>query len=158
MNEIPADIVRCIQYYLPNPDYANFRRVCRNVNIESERLYRLYHNKWLSDLIKEGDLIGVKYLIENGLDIHSNSDCALRWASSDGQFEIVKYLVEKGANVNIWIDYPLRWASRNGHFEIVKYLVEKGADVHAMRDSALRSALENGHSKMVEYLTAKNPI
>jgi len=46
---------------------------------------------------------------------------ALKIASKNGYFEIVKFLVENGANIHPEDDYSLRWASKNGYFEIVKF-------------------------------------
>ena len=64
----------------------------------------------------------VKYLIENGANIHTDNDLALAWASSYGHLEVVKYLVEKGANIHADDDLSLRWASKNGHTDVVNYL------------------------------------
>ena len=42
----------------------------------------------------------VKYLVENGADIHVNNDKALFHASRNNEhLEIVKYLVENGADI-----------------------------------------------------------
>ena len=39
-----------------------------------------------------------------------------------GHLEVVKYLVENGANIHGRDDLAIRWASENGHLEVVKYL------------------------------------
>jgi len=46
----------------------------------------------------------------------------LCWAAERGHLEVVKYLIENGANIHAADDYALRWAAYNGHLEIVKYL------------------------------------
>lgn len=84
-----------------------------------------------------GHLGVVKYLVEQGANIHALDDDALCYASKNGHFDIVKYLVEHGANIHAGDDGALRWASRNGYFDIVKYLVEHGADIHAWFDYAI---------------------
>ena len=94
----------------------------------------------------------VKYLVEQGANIHASDDGALRWASESGCLDIVKYLVEQGANIHAGYDYALRFASENGHLDIVKYLVEHGADIHAGNDYALQGASVHGYLDTVRYL------
>lgn len=52
----------------------------------------------------------------------------------------LKYLVENGADIHVENDEALRYAAKNGHLAIVKYLIEHGADVHSNNDQALRYA------------------
>ena len=85
----------------------------------------------LSCSAEMGHLEVVKYLIENGADIHACNGCALRCSARRGHVDIVKYLIENGANIHAWDEYALRSSANNGHFEVVKYLIEQGADVHA---------------------------
>ncbi|AQN68743.1 ankyrin repeat protein [Saudi moumouvirus] len=99
-----------------------------------------------------GELEVVKYLVENGIDIHADNDSALALASDRGHLEVVKYLVESGANIHADKDYALRWASRCGYLDVVQYLVENGANINAKNDYSLRWASENGHLEVVKYL------
>ena len=146
---------------------------------EAEKLYRRYHHRDLIDLARIGDLTGVRYLVEyRGADIQM--DAALRRASENGYLEVVKYLVEQGADIHSDNDYPLRAAASYGHLavvnylveneaneildevlilaalngqlEIVKYLVEQGADIHANNDYALQLAASYGNMPVVKYL------
>jgi ankyrin repeat protein len=98
-----------------------------------------------------GHLEVVKFLVKNGADIHSNEDEALIYASTKGHLNIVKYLIGNGANIHVHDDYPLRLASSNGNLDFVKYLVENGADIY-YNDEALKLALQNGHLEVVQYL------
>jgi len=68
------------------------------------------------------------------------------------QLEVVKFLVENGANIHAKNDHALKLAAANGHFEIVKYLIVKGANFHALNDQALRYAQKNKQYKIVRYL------
>ena len=43
-------------------------------------------------------------------------------ASKLGLLKVVKYLVENGANIHVYDNQAVRWASNNGHLEVVKYL------------------------------------
>jgi hypothetical protein len=99
-----------------------------------------------------GYLEVIKYLVENGADIHSCDDYALGCASYFGRLEVVKYLIDNGANIHGNDDASLRCASSNGHLEVVKFLLENGADIHANDDYSLNYASYNGHLEVVEYL------
>ena len=81
-----------------------------------------------------------------------DKDNALIEASSGGHLDIVKYLVENGADIHAENDYALIWASNYGHLEVVKYLVENGANIHAENDEALRTARWNEDLEVVKYL------
>ena len=98
-----------------------------------------------------GHLEVVKYLIENGVDIHARNDYALRLASYNGHIEMVKYLVEKGADIHASNDEALRWSTLQVHLEIVKYLIKKGANIHARNDEILKTAIKNGDLKTIKY-------
>ena len=94
----------------------------------------------------------VKWLVENGVNIHFEDDIALRDASDKGHLEVVKYLIEKGANIHAESDQALGYASRSGHLEVVKFLLQAGAKINAYNDYALRMAAANGHLDIVKYL------
>ena len=64
----------------------------------------------------------VKYLIENGSDIHAENDEALEITSEYGYFDIVKYLVENSTTNN---HNALRLSMLNGHIRIIDYLIER---------------------------------
>ena len=102
--------------------------------------------------IYNGHLNVVKYLVENGTNIHIYNNYGLRGASKNGHLDVVKHLVENGANVQVWVDASLRLASINGHLDVVKYLVENGANIQAENDYSLRMASNNGHLDVVRYL------
>jgi hypothetical protein len=64
----------------------------------------------------------LKELIDNGANIHSYQDYAIRWASLNEQLEIVQFLANNGANIHSYQDYAIRWASINGRLEVVEFL------------------------------------
>ena len=99
-----------------------------------------------------GYLEMVKYLVENGADIHARNDNALREASRYGHLDIVKYLVENGADIHALNDEALRMASYNGHLDIVKFLVNNGANIHSLGNWALIMAIIKGHLEVVKFL------
>ena len=47
------------------------------------------------------------------------------WASYNGHLEFVKYLVEQGADIHAEYDFALKYARKNKHLEVVKYLEEQ---------------------------------
>ena len=46
----------------------------------------------LIDACENGDLTKIKYLVENGANIHACYDDALRFAAHNGNLEVVNYL------------------------------------------------------------------
>ena len=100
----------------------------------------------------DGDLDKVKYLVENGADVHADNDYALCLSAENGHFDIVKYLVENGTDIHAKNDHALCWSAKNGHLEVVRLLLENGADIHAHDDFALRLSAQKGHLEVVKYL------
>jgi hypothetical protein len=115
-------------------------------------------DKWRADKVvlssrrDLGEVETWKWLEENGVDIHSYDEAALKYATSRGYLEVVKYLVERGANIHIRNDEFFIISAENGYLEVVKYLVEHGANIHAWDDEALRTAASRGHIEVVKYL------
>ena len=58
----------------------------------------------------------IKYLLENGANIHADNDYALRISAEMGYLEVVKYLIEKGANIHAEDDESLIYSARNCYF------------------------------------------
>jgi len=114
---------------------------------------------------KEGNLDGIKDLLEGGIDINIQDinfyDTALTLASYRGHTEIVKLLVEKGAALDILANdgmTALIIAVAYGYTEIVKLLVEKGAALDILAkdgNTALILASTFGMTKIVKLLVEK---
>ena len=109
-------------------------------------------NQQLIDAATNGQLDLIKNLIEQGVDLHVESEAALRSAANYGHLDVVKYLVDRGADIHVKNEYPLRWAANNGRLGVVKYLVEQGADIHVDDEEALRWAAINVQLEVVKYL------
>src|SRR6185436_3184044 len=110
-------------------------------------------DKTIGDAAKNGNLIGLKYFIDQGTSIHTDNDIAIRLSAEYGHLFIVKYLVERyKADIHAYNSYALRKSAENGHLAVVEYLVEHGANVHADDDYSLRHSAENGYFSVVRYL------
>ena len=105
--------------------------------------------------IKCGHLDIVKYLVEIGLNLHACEDNAFYFAVRCGHLDIVKYLVTSGFDVHEARDMALVWAADAGHLEIIKYLVDIGLDFHRHADIILTRALEKGYSEIVQFCTER---
>lgn len=99
-----------------------------------------------------GHLDVVKFLVENGANVHTTNSMPLRLAVLGGYLDIVKFLVEHGANVHVDDNMPLRMAAIDGYFDILKFLVEHGANPEAENNRVIRGAANNGHIDIVAYL------
>ena len=75
----------------------------------------------------------LKYLVEQGIDIHIDNEAALITSCSVGHLESVKYLVELGANVKAKKSKALKVAIESNHKDVVEYLIEKGAKIYEKR-------------------------
>jgi len=121
-------------------------------NDEAIKTCFVVNNITMKDCIDSNSPECVKWLLNNGYDVHAKDDYALRYASRYDHLEVVKVLLEKGADAHAQNDGALRWASEKGHLEVVKLLLDAGADVHADDDVALRWASTKGHLEVVELL------
>jgi len=83
-----------------------------NINKREGKRKTMGSNWKLSKAIKNNDLEKVKYLLEQGADLHAFSEEALRFAAEYGHLELVKYLLQQGANLHAWGDYALSHAAK----------------------------------------------
>ncbi|XP_028395353.1 serine/threonine-protein phosphatase 6 regulatory ankyrin repeat subunit C-like [Dendronephthya gigantea] len=119
----------------------------------------------LRDAIKYQSLKSVKYLVDNGADIHCEDESgktALHYAVHAGGTAIVKYFVEQcGADVNRKDTNGLtvlQDAVTECTLDIVEYLVEKGADVNGKKNdgwTVLHYAVRRGRLEVVKFLVKK---
>jgi ankyrin repeat protein len=97
-------------------------------------------------------LYACSFLIENKVDIHEKSDCALRLASENGYEDVVALLIQHKAAVHACCDASVHWASYFGHKDTVALLLEHKANVHAQDDQAIQWASQNGYKDIVALL------
>ena len=75
--------------------------------------------KELIESIKDNNLQKAKNIINQESNIQ---EYALGLAAVFGNLNIVKYLVDQGVNIHANDDYALEWATTNNHQEVVDYL------------------------------------
>ncbi len=113
----------------------------------------------LVTLAMNGDLDGVRSLLEQGVDVNAKESkigysallAAITYCKRDhpqNYIDVMKLLLSRGADINEigpWDCTPLTCASQSGQAEIVRILIDKGADVNkkdGMDHTALMDANE----------------
>ncbi|KAJ7291119.1 ankyrin repeat-containing domain protein [Mycena rebaudengoi] len=121
----------------------------------------------------------VRFLLDNGADVHGGNNGALRAASKAGHTEVIQLLLKNGANVNAvdehtssaleaaasWDGDPSinfrdseqkkadkQTEATTRRLGLVRLLLDNGANVHAGNNGALRAASKAGHIEVVQLL------
>lgn len=86
--------------------------------------------------------------------VAKNSDTSLVSAVVVGSMSRIKYLIDNGADIHVNRDEPLRVAALKGDIDLVKYLVDHGATVipYHKKNSSIRAAKDYGHTEILSYL------
>jgi hypothetical protein len=143
---IPNELVNMIMLYSSSSDirrWENFERLDRTLYLKNKH----------SDIIEaceDGNIVGVKYLIEKqNVSMYKINSCFLASCDS-GHLHIIKYLVENcRLNVQYNTHKALDIVSRNGNVEILKYIFE----FNHIRDTKLLSnSTRYGHLDVFIYL------
>ena len=114
---------------------------------------------------QNGDTEVVKYLIENGADIHAQdtilSRSAIHFAAENGNLDCVKYIAEQKGDLldkDLYGATALHYAAKSNRLDVVKFLVSKKMDYTA-RDirgwTAMHYAACGNSVDIVKYLLAK---
>lgn len=111
----------------------------------------LTEDVYLQVAAKYGQTEVIKYLVQNGSDIHAEGDAALHTAVINGQLKSVECLVSLGANVHAIDERAIKDAVRNDFSEIVKFLAGSGASVEAVIGL---SGLEDSRQEVYEWAVA----
>lgn len=69
-------------------------------NIKKYVKYAKNMDSLFIDAVKIGNIKNIKYLIQNGSDIHFDNDNALMISVQMRNYEIVKYLIENGSDIH----------------------------------------------------------
>ena len=93
----------------------------------------------------------LKFLIENGVDVHYYDDAAIKWASQHGYLDSVQYLINVGANIHVEDEEPLKLAIKYGKLDVVKLLYKNGARIKDDDDS-ITVVVQLGYTDIIEFL------
>jgi ankyrin repeat protein len=109
-------------------------------------------NIQLIDYACHDNLKMTKKILEQGADIHTYDDRALRLSAELGYTRVVKLLLDWGADVHAIEDHALRYSVSNGHHRVVKLLLEHGANVNVGEGFCLYSSAINSDIQMAKLL------
>lgn len=112
--------------------------------------------------VKEGNITDVRFLVEEGANVHTNNDEALYIAIQYNYISIVGYLFDlpsnKRGNIEFNIDTALIEAAKYGNVDLFEYFADKGADIHAWHDYPLLQSATKGYIDIIEYLVAEKNV
>lgn len=77
-----------------------------------------------------GYLDTVKFLVENGADVHMDNDKAFRNAVIRSNLDVAEYLIQFGMDIHMDDEYLLRKSIENGDTHMITFLVDNGANIH----------------------------
>lgn len=172
MARLPQDLQRAMQRSLPtrSPRHGMVLGMHR---LYLEDLRKRYENTNISELIYNGDILGLRYLIFTGIKIEGYDlslaiilknpemiellvesgvptlEGGLIRAAQHGDIPLVDYLISHGAKE---LDRAMIKAAGSGHMALLLHLVKKGANLRAREDEALIKAAKWGRLEIVIYL------
>ena len=79
------------------------------------------------------------------------SNIQLVKAAESGNLELVKKMIEQGADIHTRDEYALRWASNYGHLPVVKFLVENSSYIHIDDSTNAMWKMASKHPNIVNY-------
>ena len=115
----------------------------------------------LIDLIRAGNLAGVRAELSAGVDINTaapDGSTALQWAVYGEQESLVQILIDTGADVsqaNLYGVRPVFLAAENGNGSILRRLLDAGADPNSVMpgdETVLMTAARTGEPNSVRLL------
>ena len=99
-----------------------------------------------------GDVFILKKCLENGIDIHSCDDLALRLATKGNHTKAIIFLLGRGATARAVYDSELRRSSLEGETETVKMLLEEYTCSQEAKLYAMYNAIFCNHEEIIELL------
>jgi len=134
------------------------RKITLPINDPDFKIVQDKNNKWRANKIilgKRYNLIDVstfEYLINQGVDVHTKNDYAVRWASENGHLDVIQFLISKDADIRAKNDDALKRASEKGHLKVIRLLISNGADIHVDNNYILRRAAINNYLDVINFL------
>src|SRR5690606_39160055 len=59
----------------------------------------------------------ITLLFSNNIDYQINDNYLIKWAIYYSKLNFIKFLIQNGANIHTDNNHPLRWACKKGHIE-----------------------------------------
>jgi ankyrin repeat protein len=110
-----------------------------------------YSSELLLDCCMHGLFNAVKYLIDNGANIHYNNESALFSSLNNYHPDITLFLMKNGADVSAREYYAFNLIGTYSYVNIMDYLMEVGVDIH-VDNIAMKASLRNHCHEMIDYL------
>ena len=102
--------------------------------------------------VRNGDIFTLKKCINDGIDIHSYNDLALRIAVKSHEQKSIIFLLTNGANINAVYDDALRQFSLEGELELVQSLLDNNTCSEEAKIYAMFNAIFNRNEDMIKLL------
>ena len=99
-----------------------------------------------------GDIFILKKCLDNGIDIHSCDDLALRIVTKANHTNAILFLLSRGANIQAVYDEELRSASLKGKTKTVRILLEEYSCSEKAKIYAMYNAIFGRHEDIIELL------
>ena len=110
---------------------------------------KLYFFLWAA---YSGDIFSLKKYLDDGIDIHSCHDLALRLAVKSNQLKSIIFLLTNGANINAIYDDALCQFSLEGDVHLVESLLNHNTCSEKAKNFALLNAISNKHENIINLL------
>ena len=99
-----------------------------------------------------GDIFVLKKCIDDGIDIHTYDDLALKLAAKNNHSKAILFLIARGANIQAVYDEELRHASLEGKTKTVEILLKEYSCSQEAKMFAMYNAIFGRHEDIVELL------
>ena len=101
---------------------------------------------------RNGDIFVMKKHLDNGIDIHTFNDLALRLTVKFNHSKATIFLLARGANINAVYDAELRDAALKGETDKVKLLLEEYPCSDDAKLYAMYNAIFGRHEDIINLL------
>jgi ankyrin repeat protein len=149
--DVPYEINEKIFMYL---DTTTIHKIGKK-NL-SEYIWDRKRHETIQNAAKDGNIIGLKYIIKTRKMIltHKDYNKALHISITNGYLKIAKCLInEHGAEIYVNMDSILVWCVTHNHKSMVEYLIkEHGADINTYKNGILAWCSKNIHLDIASYL------
>ena len=99
-----------------------------------------------------GDIFILKKCLDEGIDIHSCDDLALRIVTKANHTKAILFLLSRGANIQAVYDEELRRVSLEGNTNAVKILLSEYSCSEEAKIYAMYNAIFGRHEDIVNLL------